>query len=103
MIPLVDIYKKVVLKQCYSHSLMSYIFWQVKTTPHVSGSVNPVWESVVEFLVKDFTKVRDKHFSAREISSRYSNDKLSKFTCTCTQTQDLCCCFFPDQRFLSGV
>lgn len=29
---------------------------KVKTTPHVSGSVNPVWESVVEFLVKDFTK-----------------------------------------------
>jgi len=29
---------------------------KVKTTPHVSGSVNPVWESVVEFMVKDFTK-----------------------------------------------
>jgi len=29
---------------------------KVKTTPHVSGSVNPVWESVTEFLVKDFTK-----------------------------------------------
>lgn len=29
---------------------------KVRTTPHVSGSVNPVWESVVEFMVKDFTK-----------------------------------------------
>ncbi|XP_020623204.1 tricalbin-1-like [Orbicella faveolata] len=29
---------------------------KVKITPHVSGSVNPVWDSVVEFLVKDFTK-----------------------------------------------
>ncbi|XP_078344796.1 uncharacterized protein LOC144630322 isoform X2 [Oculina patagonica] len=29
---------------------------KVKTTPHVSGSVNPVWESVVEFMVKDITK-----------------------------------------------
>ncbi|CAH3128724.1 unnamed protein product [Porites lobata] len=29
---------------------------KVKTTPHVSGSVNPVWDSVVEFPVRDFTK-----------------------------------------------
>lgn len=29
---------------------------KIRTTPHVSGSVNPVWESVVEFPVKDFTK-----------------------------------------------
>ena len=44
-------------------SLVSFL--QVKTTPHVSGSVNPVWESVVEFMVKDFTKVRLSHLSAR--------------------------------------
>ncbi|XP_044164205.1 tricalbin-1-like [Acropora millepora] len=29
---------------------------KIRTTPHVSESVNPVWESVVEFMVKDFTK-----------------------------------------------
>lgn len=58
-------------------------FWQVKTTPHVSGSVNPVWEAVVEFLVKDFTKVRDKHFSERGISPRDSFDRFSKKICTC--------------------
>lgn len=29
---------------------------KVRTTPHVSESVNPVWEAVVEFAVKDFTK-----------------------------------------------
>lgn len=34
------------------------VFFKIRTTPHVSGSVNPVWESVVEFPVKDFTKVR---------------------------------------------
>ena len=74
-------------------------FWQVKTTPHVSGSVNPVWESVVEFLVKDFTKVRGKHFSVREISSRQIfKENLYLY---CTRTQDVCC--FSDQRFLSGV
>ncbi|KAK2560475.1 Tricalbin-1 [Acropora cervicornis] len=28
----------------------------IRTSPHVSESVNPVWESVVEFMVKDFTK-----------------------------------------------
>ena len=60
----------------------------------MSGSVNPVWESVVEFLVKDFTKVRDKHFSVRGISSRYSDDQFSKRTYTCialihTHTQDV--------------
>lgn len=39
---------------------------KVRTTPHVSGSVNPVWESVVEFMVKDFTKVRA---SCQEVNS----------------------------------
>ena len=68
---------------------MSHIFWQVKTTPHVSGSVNPVWESVTEFLVKDFTKVRDKHVSVKVISSGYSDDRMFVV--------------FSDQRFLSGL
>ena len=39
---------------CYNCEL--FVF-KVKTTPHVSGSVNPVWDSVVEFPVRDFTKV----------------------------------------------
>ena len=68
---------------------MSHIFWQVKTTPHVSGSVNPVWESVTEFLVKDFTKVREQHISLKVISFTYSDDRMFVV--------------FSDQRFLSGV
>lgn len=30
---------------------------QIKTTTHVQGTVNPVWDSITEFFVKDITKV----------------------------------------------
>lgn len=83
---------------------MSYIFfWQVKITPHVSGSVNPVWDSVVEFLVKDFTKVRDKHFSVREYLPDRVMTNFSKKTCIFIVVKREVFVVFSDQRLLFGV
>ena len=53
------------------------LFWfQVRTTPHVSGTVNPVWETVVECMVGDFTKVRGVLVNGKESLHEHSGQQI---------------------------